>query len=67
MNEQEIFEKKRPGDYVLVAQMLGLSRKNVQRITERPRAKRRKAVMEALEKIIKAREDLLTQGNKQEA
>ncbi|NLF42313.1 MAG: hypothetical protein GX587_06430 [Bacteroidales bacterium] len=67
MNEQEIFSKKQRGDLPLVAKLTGLSLDYVTKIMKRPRAKHRAAVMEALEKVIKAREVLLTQGNKQEA
>jgi len=60
MNEQELFSKKQRGDLSLVAKLTGLSLDYVTKIMKRPRAKRRVLVLETMEKVIKAREDLLS-------
>lgn len=67
MELTEIKRKKKLGDLVVASQMLGISLKNTQMVLRRPGARRHPALLEAMARIIRAREALLAgaAGNEQ--
>lgn len=64
MDIKEINEKRRVGDYEVAAKMLGISRENVRKHLNRPRARRHAAVVEAMGKVIANREALINESAK---
>jgi uncharacterized Zn finger protein len=61
MTEKQIIEKKNYGDMKLMARMLGISQSNATMILSRPNSKKYQEAIEALKKIIEAREALMAQ------
>ncbi|GAF04654.1 hypothetical protein [Saccharicrinis fermentans] len=61
MTDKQVLKKKKPGDYVEIANLLGLSRDNVRMILKRPTAKRYNIVMNALRKVVELRESMKEQ------
>ena len=60
MKSEELKKKIVIGDWLVIAKMLNISPKNAQMSFLRPDSKRYPAIVEALEKLIKSREKLLT-------
>jgi hypothetical protein len=65
MTRKEIMEKKRPGDYQLAAEMLGMTKGNVIQTFYRPKSKRFKMVCDAFIKISENREALVKSNKNQ--
>ncbi|WP_026473972.1 hypothetical protein [Alkaliflexus imshenetskii] len=59
MDENQLLNKKKYGDIRVVAEMIGETHSNTDRILRRPGARKHKKAIEALRKIIEAREELL--------
>lgn len=59
MDTSEINAKKRSGDYILVGQMLGMTRHNVRMTLKRVRAKKHEKVKACFAQVIEAREKLI--------
>lgn len=59
-NIEELQKKIKSGDWIIVGVMLDISQKNAFISFGRPNSKRYPAIVEAIEKIVKSREDLLT-------
>ncbi|WP_027471609.1 hypothetical protein [Saccharicrinis fermentans] len=61
MTDEQIFKKKRAGDYDEVAKILGLTRDNVRMTLKRPNAKKYNRVMGVLRRIVELRETMQEQ------
>jgi hypothetical protein len=62
MNDKnKLISEKNYGDNNIVAKMLGTTPGNVRQLLRRPSAKRHNQAVQALNKVIQARQDLLTQ------
>ena len=59
MTYEEAKDNVRYGDWVLVAELCGISAQYAQKLSERPGAKRHSEVMEALMKVVEQRRSLL--------
>lgn len=59
-DKSKLFEKKQHGDSVTIARMMGTTPMNVYKLLKRTNAKRHLEAVNALEKIIEARDKLLT-------
>lgn len=59
-DKSKLLEKKQYGDNVTIAKMLNTTSLNVSQLMRRPNAKRHQAAIEALAKVIEARDKLLT-------
>lgn len=60
----ELKKKMICGDWIIVGKMLNITAKNARISFTRPESKRYSAIIEALEKIIKNREEILTNPKK---
>ena len=64
MSKSEELEKKMMcGDWIVVGKMLGITAKNAQQSFIRPDSKRYSSIIEAIEKIVENREELLNDKN----
>jgi len=61
MNNEKtkLFQQKKSGDLNIVAEMLGITNKYAYMLIHRESAKRHKEAVEALNKVIKSRKELL--------
>jgi hypothetical protein len=64
MDKKQIFEKRQYGDVRLLAEILGVSHQNAQKIIERPNSKRHKKAVEILTRIITDREKTIESAKK---
>ncbi len=56
MNIEQVLSKKRYGDNITVAKILGTTHFNVAQILKRPKSKKHKKVIEALTVVVESRE-----------
>lgn len=66
MIRDELERKKQKGDWSTVAKMLNISVGNAKMIWQRPTAKRYELLVQALEKVIEAREQLIKDHEKKD-
>ena len=59
MTYEEAKQQMRRGDWVLVAQMVGVTSQYARNLSNRPRAKRYNEVMDALVRVVKKRAELM--------
>ena len=59
MTYEEAKQQMRRGDWVLVAQMVGVTFQYARNLSNRPRAKRYNEVMDALVRVVKKRAELM--------
>jgi hypothetical protein len=59
MTDKEVLQKKQSGDIITIAQMLGVTKDNADRIIRRPNAKLHKKAITALRLIVETREALI--------
>lgn len=65
MTRDELERKKQKGDWSTVAKMLNISVGNAKMIWQRPKARRYALLVQALEKVIEAREQLIKDHEKE--
>lgn len=66
MNLDELMKKKRRGDIALVAEMLGESLNNTDKILRREKSKKHLKAVEALQNVILTREAAIEDFNKEQ-
>jgi len=59
MSEKQLLQRKKKGDIVTVAAILGVTRDNASVILRRPDSKKYKNAINALRKVVEARESLI--------
>ena len=60
---EELKKKMICGDWIVVGEMLGITAKNAQQSFTRPDSKRYTDILNAIEKVVKSREELLNDKN----
>lgn len=59
MSEKQLLQRKKRGDIVTVAEIIGVTRDNASVILRRPESKKYKNAINALRKVVEARESLI--------